>query len=85
LPNKGSYKSEASGYRKEAPIFDVEITKLPPGIDLNSGGMLRVGSHAGKDSGVIIANIDDQVVTLDGNHPLAGKVLDLEIQLVEIL
>ena len=47
--------------------------------------MLRVGSDAGQDFGVIIANIDDPIVTLDGNHPLAGKVLDLEIQLVEIL
>ena len=63
----------------------MESTKLPPGIDLNLGGILRVGSDAGQDFGVIIANIDDPIVTLDGNHPFAGKVLDLEIQLVEIL
>ena len=76
---------EAFGDRKEDLIFDVERTKLPPGIDLKLGEVLRVGSDEGQDFDVIIANIDDEVVTLDGNHPLAGKVLNLEIQLIQIL
>ncbi len=76
---------EAFGDRKEDLIFDVERTKLPAGIDLKLGEVLRVGSEAGQDFDVIIANIDDEVVTLDGNHPLAGKVLNLEIQLIQIL
>jgi peptidylprolyl isomerase len=58
---------------------------LPPGIDLKVGGVLRVGSEAGQDFDVIIANIDEEVVTLDGNHPLAGKVHNLEIQVIKIL
>lgn len=76
---------EAFGHPKEDLIFNVERTKLPPSIDLKLGGVLRVGSDAGQDFDVIIANIDDEVVTLDGNHPLAGKVLNLEIQLIQIL
>lgn len=89
--NEGETKSvaippeDAFGQPKEDLIFDVEKTKLPPGIDLKLGGVLRVGSDAGKDFDVAITKIDDEVVTLDGNHPLAGKVLNLEIQLVEIL
>lgn len=89
--NEGETKSvaippeDAFGQPKEDLIFDVEKTKLPSGIDLKLGGVLRVGSDAGKDFDVAIAKIDDEVVTLDGNHPLAGKVLNLEIQLVEIL
>ena len=76
---------QAFGHRKEDLIFEVERTKLPADIDLKLGGVLRVGSDTGKDFDVIIANIDDNIVTLDGNHPFAGKVLNLEIQLVEIL
>ena len=76
---------QAFGHRKEDLIFDVERTKLPADIDLKLGGVLRVGSDTGKDFDVIIANIDDNIVTLDGNHPFAGKVINLEIQLVEIL
>lgn len=89
--NEGETKSvsippeEAFGQPKEDLIFDVERTKLPPGVDLKLGGVLRVSSDTGKDFDVAIKNIDDEVVTLDGNHPLAGKVLNLEIQLVEIV
>ena len=76
---------DAFGQPKEDLIFDVERTKLPPDIDLKLGGVLRVGSDTGKNFDVAITNIDEETVTLDGNHPLAGKVLNLEIQFVEIL
>ena len=79
------YPEEAFGYRKEDLIFDVARTKLPSSVDLKLGGVLRVRSDAGQDFEVVITNIDDEVVTLDGNHPLAGKVLNLEIQLIQIL
>jgi peptidylprolyl isomerase len=61
------------------------LNNLQPGIDLKLGGVLRVGSDTAKNFDAAITNIDDKIVTLDGNHPLAGKVLNLEIQLVEIL
>jgi len=76
---------EAFGHPKEDLIFDVERTKLPADIDLKVGKVLRVGSDTGKNFDAAITNIDDKIVTLDGSHPLAGKVLNLEIQLVEIL
>ena len=76
---------DAFGHRKEDLIFDVERTKLPAGIDLKLGGILRVGSDTGQNFEAIVTNIDDEMVTLDGNHPLAGRVLNLEIQLVQIL
>ena len=79
------HPEDAFGHRKEDLIFDLARTKLPPGIDLKVGGVLRVGSEAGQDFDVIIANIDEEVVTLDGNHPLAGKVHNLEIQVIKIL
>ena len=72
-------------HRKEDPIFDMERTKSPPDINVKLGVVLRVGSDVGESFNVTITNIDSQIVTLDGNHPLSGKVLDLEIQLVEIL
>lgn len=76
---------DAFGHRKEDLIFDVERSKLPSDIDLKLGVILRVGSDTGQNFDATITHIDDKIVTLDGNHPLAGKVLNLEIQLVEIL
>ena len=75
----------AFGHREEELIFEVDRSKIPIDTDLNLGGVLRVDSDTGKDFDVIITNIDDKIVTLDGNHPLAGKVLNFKIQLVEIL
>ena len=80
IPPEGAF-----GHRKEELIFDVERSKIPIDTDLKLGGILRVGSDAGKDFDVIITNLDDEIVTLDGNHPLAGKILNFKIQLVEIL
>ena len=79
------HPEEAFGNSREDLIFNVARTKLPSNIDLKLGGILRVGSDAGKDFEVLVTNIDDEIVTLDGNHPLAEKVLNLEIHLVEIL
>ncbi len=80
IPPEGAF-----GHRKEELIFDVERSKIPIDTDLRLGGVLRVGSDTGKDFDVTIANVDDKIVTLDGNHPLAGKILNFKIQLVEIL
>ncbi|MEN6291684.1 MAG: hypothetical protein ABFD07_06675 [Methanobacterium sp.] len=33
---------------------------------------------------VVVAEVKDDVVILDGNHPMAGKVLNFELELVEI-
>jgi FKBP-type peptidyl-prolyl cis-trans isomerase 2 len=73
------------GYRKEDLVFQIERSKIPTGIDLRLGGVLRVGSDTRKNFDVAITNIDDKIVTLDGNHPLAGKILNFKIQLVGIL
>lgn len=80
IPPEGAF-----GHHKEELIFDVERSKIPTDVDVRLGGVLRVGSDTGKDFDVTITNVDDKIVTLDGNHPLAGKVLNLKIQLVEIL
>jgi len=79
------HPEEAFGHRREDLIFDIERSRIPTGIDLRLGGVLRVDLDTGKNFDAIIANIDDEIVTLDGNHPLAEKVLNLEIHLVEIL
>ena len=73
------------GHHKEDLVFDVERSRLPLDIHLELGKVLQVRSQDGNQYPVTIVHIGDNRVKLDGNHPLVGKVLNLEIQLVEIL
>jgi peptidylprolyl isomerase len=46
--------------------------------------MLRVGFPDGSSSAVQVAAVENESVKLDANHPLAGKPLTFELELVSI-
>jgi len=46
--------------------------------------MLQVGFPDGSSSAVTVTAVEDTGVTLDANHPLAGKALTFELELVKI-
>jgi peptidylprolyl isomerase len=74
----------AYGDRREELVFSVGRDQLPPGNDVEVGDMLQVGFPDGSNANVQVAAIDDSSVTLDANHPLAGKALTFELELVSI-
>lgn len=76
---------DAFGHRKEDMVFDVERSKLPPSIDLEPGKEIQIRVDDGKIYDFTIVHFDDHNVTLDGNHPLAGKTLSFSMELVEII
>ncbi|MFH1231490.1 MAG: peptidylprolyl isomerase [Planctomycetota bacterium] len=47
--------------------------------------ILRVTSNDGQHIFIRVIEVTDKDVTVDGNHPLAGKDLTYEIHLIEIL
>ncbi len=75
---------EAYGERREELVFTVGRDQLPPGDEIEIGDMLQVGFPDGSSAAVQVAAMDDASVTLDANHPLAGKVLTFELELVSI-
>lgn len=46
--------------------------------------MLQMQTPDGGNMLVVIKELTDEMVTLDANHPLAGKDLAFEINLLEI-
>jgi len=74
----------AYGDRRDELVFTVGRDQLPEGEELEVGDMLRVGFPDGTDAAVQIAAMDEKSVTLDANHPLAGKKLTFELELVSI-
>ena len=75
---------EAYGERREELVFEVGRDQMPEGGDVEVGDMLRVGFPDGSSANVQITAMDAQSVTLDANHPLAGKNLTFELELMKI-
>ncbi|MBF0104978.1 MAG: FKBP-type peptidyl-prolyl cis-trans isomerase [Deltaproteobacteria bacterium] len=73
--------AEAFGEYNEALIFKVPIEKIPsPG---NLGDVLTSKNQQGEDLHLRIIDKDEQVCTLDGNHPFAGQDLVFDITVVD--
>jgi len=75
---------EAYGEHRDELVFTVSRDQMPPGTDVEVGDMLRVGFPDGSNAAVQVAAVDENTVTLDANHPLAGKNLTFELELVSI-
>jgi peptidylprolyl isomerase len=75
----------AYGERRDELVFTVPKEQMPEGGgDIEVGDMLRVGFPDGSSAAVQVADVDAGSVTLDANHPLAGKNLTFELELVKI-
>lgn len=75
---------EAYGPRREELVVDVKKSDFPHDITPNIGQQLQARQKDGSVINVIVTHIDENTVTLDANHPLAGKTLTFDIQLVEV-
>lgn len=60
-------------------------SEVPDGIPLDIGTRLQLAGPQGQPIMVTVAEVTDDEVVLDANHPLAGKDLTFQIELVEIV
>lgn len=74
----------AYGERRDELVFSVGRDQMPEGTEIEVGDMLRVGFPDGSSADVQVAELGQDSVTLDANHPLAGKALTFELELVSI-
>ena len=75
---------EAYGQRNDEMVIDVAKDQVPEHITPEVGMLLQLESEGGVME-VVITEVKDDSITLDANHPLAGKDLTFEIELVEIV
>jgi peptidylprolyl isomerase len=76
---------EGFGEYSEDLVVNIEKTILPPEINPELGMQLEVSSEEETPRVFTIADIAEDSITLDGNHPLAGKEIAFKITLLEIL
>ncbi|WP_116598687.1 FKBP-type peptidyl-prolyl cis-trans isomerase [Primorskyibacter marinus] len=75
---------DAYGQPDPAARQSVPRTEIPADIPLDLGTQLQVQTPDGQTMAVTVAEVTEEQVTLDANHPLAGKDLTFDIELVEI-
>lgn len=72
----------AYGEKNPELVQVVERSNIPPEIDLQIGTVLQATDPTGGQTRLQVIAVDEDDVTLDANHPLAGQALTFEIQLV---
>ena len=75
---------EGYPYHKER-VFEYDRSRLPEGFSPAVGRQFQMFRADGQPVTVTITVMGDKTVTLDCNHPLAGKDLVFDITLEEIL
>ena len=79
----GSIKpEEAYGSIREDLIIEVEKNLMPGEVEV--GMTLEAQSQNGQGVPVKVVSVTDEKVKIDGNHPLAGKEIQFEIEVVDI-
>ncbi|MBK1719727.1 FKBP-type peptidyl-prolyl cis-trans isomerase [Thiocystis violacea] len=63
---------------------EVPRSAIPDEIELSEGMILSAESPDGVPISFVVKAFDDQQVTIDGNHPLAGRDLTFALELVGI-
>jgi peptidylprolyl isomerase len=74
---------DAYGEFRSQLIREIPRSRMPSGIVLKVGKRLStVGVQSGRRREVKIVELTPTAVVIDGNHPLAGKTVEVEFQLL---
>lgn len=74
---------DAYGARSDDFMIDVPRSQVPTEMELELGMAVQMSDQSGNPVLAIVAGIGEDTVTLDANHPLAGRTLIFDIELVE--
>jgi len=76
---------EAHGLRDESKVFEFDKSRAPEGFNPVIGEQVRMYRPDGKEFIVTVIDITETGYKMDANHPLAGRDLIFELELVEIV
>ena len=75
---------EAYGEHNAEMVIEVPKTQLPPDLKPEVGQQLGMQQPDGQSVPVRVTEVKEESIEIDANHPLAGKDLVFELELVEI-
>ncbi|MFT5257823.1 MAG: FKBP-type peptidyl-prolyl cis-trans isomerase 2 [Polaribacter sp.] len=77
-------KEDAYGEINEALIQEVKKSELPQEMEPKVGMGLVSKSPDGQEMNLMVIEVKEESIVIDGNHPLAGKDLIFDLEVVEI-
>ncbi|OHV90610.1 FKBP-type peptidyl-prolyl cis-trans isomerase [Mesorhizobium sp. ORS 3428] len=75
----------AYGPHRPEAVVTIDRASVPENVNVEIGTQLQARTPEGRAVQVTVVAADDASVKLDGNHPLAGKDLEFDVELVEIV
>lgn len=75
---------QAYGPHHDEAVLKMPRDQFPAELTIEPGMMLRMQHPSGMPLDVVVTDASNDVVTLDANHPLAGKDLTFDLELVSI-
>jgi FKBP-type peptidyl-prolyl cis-trans isomerase SlpA len=77
-------KDEAYGDVNDALIQEVNKAQLPQDMAPEVGMGLVSKTPDGQEINLLVVEVKDETIVVDGNHPLAGKDLVFDLEVLEI-
>ncbi len=81
-------KEEAYGVRDEKLVSEVpksQLGDLSSKVELKAGVSFQLKDQMGNVAIATVTEVKDESIVLDLNHPLAGKDLTFELEVVEVM
>ncbi|MEA2029971.1 MAG: peptidylprolyl isomerase [candidate division Zixibacteria bacterium] len=75
---------DAYGPHRDDLIVEANQSDFPENITPEIGLQLQIQKSDGQKLLVTIVKIEDDKVALDANHPLAGKTLTFDVEMIEM-
>jgi len=75
---------EAYGQRDENQVHDFPRSELPQGVEPNVGDTMALTTPEGQQIPARLVKMDEENLSFDLNHPLAGETLTFAIEVVGI-
>jgi len=72
------------GYGEHDPERVMQVNREQLGFEAEVGAVVSARLPDGREQHLLIAEIEGDSVTLDGNHPLAGQTLRFELSIASI-
>jgi peptidylprolyl isomerase len=76
---------QAYGARRDDMIVTMKRDQLPPDLDAKVGQRLELTQADDQVMLVTVTGVTEASITLDANHPLAGKALTFDLELIAII